>query len=298
MTKLADISLDELEKLAAIAPYAQPIKMMLAIKRNKLHQAHLYQSDHIADTHLYSVIRGEADSIIENLEIPVAVPMAPVVIKTKKNGKRDRVSAEELTETIEIEPGVVTESSEDIAPEIEKLLIEEPVMLSTIHEDQSPSIGEITEYTSTMAGEEQSDKPAKDKQKKKSKKKKRSSNKKAAVLKKKKKKKSKNKESRVNTSTDDQTHLSAYSLFLLEQDKDAAITPLTEKKVKSKAKKKKKKKKSKKNRQEVVSEPLAELLVKQGYIQEAVVMYERLSLIIPEKSSFFAATIEKLSKKF
>lgn len=47
---------------------------------------------------------------------------------------------------------------------------------------------------------------------------------------------------------------------------------------------------------DVISETLARLLVKQGYREKAIVMYERLSLAFPDKSAYFAAEIEKLKK--
>jgi len=42
---------------------------------------------------------------------------------------------------------------------------------------------------------------------------------------------------------------------------------------------------------------LAELLAVQGHRQKAIEMYEKLRLIIPEKSIFFAQKIEELEKK-
>lgn len=47
---------------------------------------------------------------------------------------------------------------------------------------------------------------------------------------------------------------------------------------------------------ELVSETLARLLAKQGHRDKAIAMYERLYLVYPEKSAFFAAEIEKLKK--
>ena len=46
--------------------------------------------------------------------------------------------------------------------------------------------------------------------------------------------------------------------------------------------------------QAIVSETLAEILTEQGEIQKALEMYERLKLFFPEKSTYFAAIIEKL----
>jgi hypothetical protein len=45
---------------------------------------------------------------------------------------------------------------------------------------------------------------------------------------------------------------------------------------------------------QIASESLAKLLENQGYKQEAIEMYQQLSLLLPEKSTFFASQIEKL----
>lgn len=54
--------------------------------------------------------------------------------------------------------------------------------------------------------------------------------------------------------------------------------------------------KSVEENQSVASETLAILLARQGHTDKAVEMYERLCLLFPEKSAYFAARIENLKK--
>ncbi len=81
-----------------------------------------------------------------------------------------------------------------------------------------------------------------------------------------------------------------------------------EEEAEAKAKKKKKSKDKKKKKEgikelaqksltlsdDIISETLAELLVDQGSNKKAIKMYQKLSLIFPEKSAFFASQIKKL----
>ncbi len=75
-------------------------------------------------------------------------------------------------------------------------------------------------------------------------------------------------------------------------------------KAKSKSKKENKSKKKKRSydsgvvlSDDIFSETLADLLASQGHFRQAMHMYEKMCLIYPEKSRFFAAKIEELNKK-
>lgn len=50
------------------------------------------------------------------------------------------------------------------------------------------------------------------------------------------------------------------------------------------------------DKDDLVSETLAEIHLKQGNLHKAIKIYQRLCLIIPEKSAYFAARIEKVKK--
>jgi len=56
-------------------------------------------------------------------------------------------------------------------------------------------------------------------------------------------------------------------------------------------------KRSVEKKEGIVTETLADILARQGHTHKAISMYKKLSLIFPEKSSFFAQKIENLKRK-
>ena len=121
-------------------------------------------------------------------------------------------------------------------------------------------------------------------------------------------KKDKNKDKEVQKSSEESKKDSFEAwLASLQASIKSKEAELEEKKKPKKKKKKKKKSKKKKKKKElkvakvslaedegVVSETLADLLAKQGYIEKARHMYHKLSLLFPEKSTYFAGKIENL----
>ena len=124
---------------------------------------------------------------------------------------------------------------------------------------------------------------------------------------KKKKKKSKKSKSKSNyrwsseTEADyTMTNLDPFTVWINSID-GVEITAVESKQSGKKKKKNKKKNKphskSLESKPEIASEALAGLLTNQGHYEDAIAMYEQLSLKNPEKSSFFAAKIESIKDK-
>ncbi|NNF33617.1 MAG: hypothetical protein HKN68_05890 [Saprospiraceae bacterium] len=293
MNELLKLSIEELEHVLAIAPYSEMHQMAYAIKKNQHDKGSMFQ---VMEGN-YHYLKITQDQIAEQVI----------------SGASDSIKAS----TIELMDDIMQNEISDSARDSEGFLIErsdlKPVTNKRKKKKEEKTEGELELIESkdiNLVGDVSSFiLPDKTKEKKKIKKKK-----KFAKSKKKSKKGSKKKDKKSNkpeqiedvqssTSERDLSGLSDFSTWLLAQSKESHISPLKEKskkkkkkKLKQKLKKKSAKKKKKKNKN-LVSEPLADLLASQGHIEEAVEMYQKLSLIIPEKSAFFAAKIDKIQKE-
>ncbi len=113
----------------------------------------------------------------------------------------------------------------------------------------------------------------------------------------------------MNSNDKEEVELSPFANWLESLAPVSTENPLANQKTKVKKSKQKKSKKKKGKKtvleakikksvikeDEIVSEPLAKILADQGHTDKAIKMYKKLSLIFPEKSSFFASQIEKIN---
>jgi len=171
---------------------------------------------------------------------------------------------------------------------------------TTKHTNES-FVSENTKDAEILANQSISSESDNIKKEQKKKKKKKLSNTKdqSDILKKKKEKKKKKMRKEEKAGTASQNKPDNFMEWLSLQK------PLKESMISKKQKKKKKKKLSEAERlaaeslkmsDTVVSESYANLLAKQGYKEQAIEMYKKLILKNPEKSSYFAAEIQKLNQ--
>lgn len=120
--------------------------------------------------------------------------------------------------------------------------------------------------------------------------------------KKKKKKKHKNKKKNMFI-LDDLSELNSFNRWLLDlKPNNGGHVPVILKKSKKKTRKKVRATmregiaQSVQKSDKLISESLAIILKNQHHYEEAIVMYEQLILLIPEKSAYFAAQIEEIKK--
>lgn len=120
--------------------------------------------------------------------------------------------------------------------------------------------------------------------------------------KRKKKKKNKNKKNNMFI-LDDLSELNSFNKWLLGlKPNNGGHVPVILKKSKKKTKKKERATmregiaQSVQKSDKLISESLAIILKNQHHYEEAIIMYEQLILLIPEKSAYFAAQIEEIKK--
>lgn len=295
MDELLKLSIEELEHVLAIAPYSEMHQMAYAIKKNQHDTGSMYQvmegnyhqikitQDHIAS----QVILGGTD--LNTVSIKEPQDDIPQLEFSESDRESDDFSISQSF----LKPSLKKKTKKKKKVGNEKIDEE----LELIESKDINLVGDVSSFIL----------PDKTKVKKKSKKKKTKN--KSEKSKKKKKKGSKKKDQKSNKpmqiegrksseSETDLNGLSDFSAWLLAQSKESHINPLRKKSKKKKKKKLKQKlaKKKKQKNKRLVSEPLADLLASQGHIKDAIDMYQKLSLIIPEKSVFFAAKIDKIQK--
>lgn len=309
MQDLAKLTIEELENILAIAPYSQLHQMMYSIKKNEKEKGALYQYQEGALLALENEQQEFSEKIIQQLsedekpEDKVSDVVVDEVISSEKENTtvlqlRSSVPGTEGEEDTPLDLPLTDKKSDKKKPKKKK-------------EAEKKETKQKKKSTKKKSKKEKPRKPKKGKKKlkkkkekeptkvkpeKTKKKKKEKSNKKKKIKSKLESPKSKSKKSKKSKSKKNKKDitLSDFSQWLLTQSKENTMTDFSYPKFQKKTTKKKNKRKKKDK--SIISEPLANLLAKQGHNDEAKEMYEQLSLIFPEKSAFFAAKIEKLKK--
>ena len=295
MQDLAKLTIEELENILAVAPYSQLHQMMYSIKKSEKEKGALYQFQEGALFALENEQQELSEKIIQQLtEDEKSTDEVPVIVTEEISiSEKEDAAIVQLRSSV---PG--TEGEKEKTQDLP--ITEKKKEKKKSKKKKKKSTENIPEKEKTQKTKKKKEKKSvKVKPEKTKKKKKVKSDKKKKVKKLKSKhilpiaKDKKSKKSKDNKAKKDVT-LSDFSQWLLAQSKESTMTDFSFKK--SSKKSSKKKNKIKKKDKGIISEPLANLLAKQGHNEEAIKMYEQLSLIFPEKSAFFAAKIEKLKK--
>ncbi len=316
--RLTEISLDSLKEWSLQYPYAENIKILLAKKCEQLglrddmepyYRATASTNDRrrlyevLQDVNIYVVPDAVDDSSMHE----------PPIDKVEDDADLEDVIAslpQSDIEVLGIENSAIAVNGNG-KHHSNEILVSEP-QVTKKESDQSKSKKKYKKNKLKEGSPKNKNKEIKKAKKKKLKKVNKNQDKSKNPDKKAKKKSSKkaNKKHALITSEPN----SPYTRWLLElreqYDDSEPYRDLNEGTVGKIKKKKKRKKKSKKaskahelanksikKQEDIVSEPLAAILVAQGHLEEAKEMYSKLSLIFPEKNSFFAAEIEKIKQK-
>lgn len=328
LSRLSEISIDELNSWIAKKPYCQNLRMLKAKKL--FGNAKMDNEQIISEASFYSIDRARLYHYLHDLSL--AKPIEPSLAASESLPEADNTEVEKkavksTTKTAEkdqlekIDPPEPIVSSADNNLSLDQLTVTDAVILDgdVVLKKKKKKLKKSDKLKTT-------DKIKKNKKKKKRKKKDKIElvplTKKEAKKKKKGKKKKKNK-SKKNLKSQDELHYSIEEDLPLVESPDMSFTEwlmhirtsggkfdipyqdFSNKNlvISSSKARKKAKKSSKANRlaqksvavdDEIISSELADLLALQGKKKKAKKMYEKLSLKFPEKSSFFAAKIDKL----
>ncbi len=318
--RLNEISLDSLRDWSMQYPSAENIKLLIAKKCEQLglrddmepyYRAAASTNDR---RRLYEVLQDVNIYVVPDQEEELAIP-DPMSDSINESSDQERISIdqeESVVEALGIENSAIAVNGNGKHHSNDIQVDEKIENKDQPDQEKSQAKGKKGEVIEAGPKKKEPKKNRKKKAQKlhKAKDKGRKTSKTADNKERKKSKKKKHKKQSLITADPN----SPYTKWLLElrgqyddtepyEDLKAGGNGKSEKSKKRKKKSKKTNKahrlasKSIKKQEDIVSEPLAALLVAQGHLEEAKEMYSKLSLIFPEKNSFFAAEIEKIKQK-
>jgi len=302
-SSLDEVSVSELEGLIIEFPAVGLFKVLLAKKMNRPDEQNLINQ--INDPVMISMYINEAaiagiDISQTKSDLSESFPMAdgsPVgyIEANKAETMSDSSGAEALVDVVQSESNITKNTQINLSVENQEVLVseinadQERSVLNSDLERVSISKSKYVEsesIESEFIDSEPIQKASEDSESDKA-----SKNNKVKIK----------KQKTITTKSKDLIGLSAYGQWLMKF-KDQEIEAKIEK-ARKKSIKKKQKDKIKKNAMlsvtksnQIISEPLANILAAQGHLDEAKKMFEQLMLRNPEKSSYFAAQINNLIK--
>lgn len=299
LNRLEEVSLDELYAWLDDMPFYQPLRYLISKKAEVMNA--IDQHSIKAKTYFAQDLEPMPEAIHER---------GPVTHELASDEAEEAVESEIMEVDLTAIGGRLTESekmkknNEILNPDVKAGYLPIFNFLGAWAEKSESKPKDIYEHPELMSKEEveeirtlldqESKQPAEEKLVSKE-----------SEVKKKKKKKKKAMKSRVRVDSEKSYEPSNFTQWLASTDGIETDE--------SKSKKNKKKKKNKKVKTDepkvvkeanksnvrdkgIISENLADILANQGHESEALEMYRQLSLLFPEKSSYFAAKIEALKK--
>ena len=269
--RLDDRSIEELWQLVKEYPYFQTARLLLAKNLNKAgHEAY---PPALRLTAAYAGDRSLLKRLLETPDISTAFIEEPLSVINEDNNTEFMETGVTGESYLGMQPTIGTESvgaasQEENIPQIPRIPVEEEEPVSTIPEPGtevlSPMIGLIRSSLTTINEErhhpdEAYVNPGFDE-----------------TLLSVQEQESKSRKALIDKFIQDEPRISAPRHEFFNPEGHARL--------------------SSREHDDIVSETLARIYEKQGYIQKAIKIYEKLMLLIPEKSSYFAGRIEEIKR--